>query len=156
MELLTFSTLANTFHYTINIEAKQKGKSRFVNKPMGRTSEKKSPANSDKFKNPSQLTLPNPNHQKKNFQNDKRDRNKNDPTKKFCDYHSSAWHDTSKYKARKTFLEKLSRSDLSDRTLVESNPNASTLLASTLTTLAASTIVNEEEREHIFHTGIWV
>ena len=54
MEFLTASTLADAFHYAITFEAKNKGKSCFTNKPIGRTSEKKSPVNSNKFKNPSQ------------------------------------------------------------------------------------------------------
>ena len=66
------------------------------------------------------------------------------------------WHDTSKYKAQKNFLEKLSTSNLSDKTLVESNPEASTLLTSTSKTPTTSTIVDEEERECMFHTHIWV
>ena len=53
MEFLTVSMLVDAFHYTNKLEAKQKGKIGFMNKPTGRTSEKKSPANSDKFKNPS-------------------------------------------------------------------------------------------------------
>ena len=57
----------DAFHYSINLEAKQKVKSHFVNKPIGQTSDKKSLADSDKFKNPSQLTLPKLDHQKKNF-----------------------------------------------------------------------------------------
>ena len=67
MEFLTVSTLANAFHYASKIEAKQKGKSHFVNKPTGRTSDKKSLSNSNKFKNPSQLTLPKLDHQNNNF-----------------------------------------------------------------------------------------
>ena len=101
-------------------------------------------------------TPPNPDHQKKNFQRDKRDHRQQDPTRKWCNYHSSAWQDTSECKARKTFLEKLSTSDLFDRTLVESDPDASALLASTSTTPTASTIVDEEEQERLFHTWIWV
>ena len=148
--------LTDAFHYAIKLEVKQKGKSCFTNKPTGRTSDKKSPADSENLKNPSQSTLPNRNHQKKNFQKDKRDRNKQNPTRKLCDYHSSSWHDMPKWKARKTFLAKLSTFDLSDRTLVESDPDASTLLASTSTTLTSSTIVDEEEQERLFHTRIWV
>ena len=53
VEFLTISTLADEFHYTNKIEAKQKGKTHFANKPTGWTSNKKSPADSDKFKNPS-------------------------------------------------------------------------------------------------------
>ena len=116
-----------------------------MNKPTGQTSDKKSSPDFDKFKNPSQLTLPTPYHQKKNFQKDKRDHIKQTPIWKWCDYHSLAWHDTSECKAQKTFLEKLSTSDLSDRTLVEFDLDASTLLASTLTTPIALTIINEEE-----------
>ena len=56
MEFLTISTLADAFHYTSKLEAKKKGKARFTNKPSGRTSDKKSPADSDKFKNPSHPT----------------------------------------------------------------------------------------------------
>ena len=51
MEFLTISTLMDAFHYASKLEAKQKGKSCFMNKPTGQTSDKKSPANSDKFKN---------------------------------------------------------------------------------------------------------
>ena len=54
MEFLTVRTLADAFHYANNIEAKQKGKIHFANKPTGQTFDKKSPANSDKFENPSQ------------------------------------------------------------------------------------------------------
>ena len=54
----------------------------------------------------------------------------------------------------KYFFAKLSTSDLSNKTLVESNPKASTLLTST--TPLALTIVDEEEWEHLFHTQIWV
>ena len=106
MEFLTVSMLGDAFHYAINLEAKHRVKSRFTNKPTGRTSDKKSPPDSNKFKNPSQLTLPKLYHQKKNFQKDKRDRNKQSPTRNWCDYHSSTWHDTLECKAWKTFLEK--------------------------------------------------
>ena len=51
MEFLTVSTLVDAFHYTNKIEAKQKGNIHFTKKPTGQTSDKKSPANSDKFKN---------------------------------------------------------------------------------------------------------
>ena len=84
---------------------------------------------------------------KKNFQKDKRDHSIQSHTRKWCDYHSSTWHDTSKCKDRKTFLEKLSTSDLTDRTLVESDLDAPSLLDSTSTTLTASTIVDEEEQD---------
>ena len=67
MEVLTVSMLVDVFHYASKLEAKHKGKTRFVNKPTGRTFNKKSPADSDKFKNPSQLTPPSPDHQKKKF-----------------------------------------------------------------------------------------
>ena len=73
MKFLIVSTLADAFHYANKLEAKQKGKIRFANKPTSRTSDKKSPADSNKFKNPSLQTPPNPEHQKKNFQKDKRD-----------------------------------------------------------------------------------
>ena len=95
MDFLTVSTLVDAFHYTNKLEAKHKGKSCFANKAIGRTSHKKSPVDFDNFKNPSQPTLPNPYHPKKNFQKYKRDRSKQDPTRKWCDYHSSSWHDTS-------------------------------------------------------------
>ena len=127
MEFLIVGMLLDSFHYAINIEAKKKGKICFVNKPTGWTSDKKSPSKSDKFKDPSQSTLPKPDHPKKNFQKDKRDHNKQSPTGKWCDYHSSSWHDMLECKAWKTFLEKLSTSDLSDKTLVEFDPYASNL-----------------------------
>ena len=41
-------------------------------------------------------------------------------------------------------------------TLVESDPDASTLLDSTSTTPTSLTIVDEEEQECLFHTLIWV
>ena len=53
-------------------------------------------------------------------------------------------------------MEKLSTTDLFDKILVESNLDASTLLASTSTTLKTFTIIDEEEQEHLFHTHIWV
>ena len=76
MEFLSVSMLEDAFHYANKIETKQKGNICFTNKPISQTFDKKSPADSDKFKNPSQLTPPKPNHQKKNFQKYKRDRNK--------------------------------------------------------------------------------
>ena len=76
MEFLTVSTLADAFHYTRKLEAKQKIKECFANKPTGQTSNKKSLVDFDKFKNPSQLTPPKPKHQKNNFQKDKRDHRK--------------------------------------------------------------------------------
>ena len=76
MEFLTVNMVMDAFHYARKFEAKQKGKSHFTNKPTCRTTNKKSLADSDKFKNPSQSTLPNPDHQKKNFQKDMSYRNK--------------------------------------------------------------------------------
>ena len=98
MEFLTISMLADAFHYASKLEAKQKGKIRFVNKPTGRTSDKKSQAESDKFNNLSQSTLLNPNHQKNNFHKDNRYHSKQAPTGKGCYYHSSTWHDMSECK----------------------------------------------------------
>ena len=89
MEFLTFIPLAYEVHYASNIEAKQKGKTCFMNKPTGQTSEKKLPSESDNFKNPSQLTPSNPDHYKKKFQKDKRYHNKQIPTRKWCDCHIS-------------------------------------------------------------------
>ena len=155
MEFLTISTLADAFHYTSKLEAKHKGKSRFMTKPTGRTSDKKSPIDSDKSRYPSQWTSPKQDHGKKHSQKDKRDHSKQPSIGKWYDYHNSSWHDTSECNARKTFLEKLSTFDLSDKTLVESNPEASTLLTLTSTTPKASTIVNKEEQEHSFHTQAW-
>ena len=45
---------------------------------------------------------------------------------------------------------------LSNKNLLESDPDAATLLASTSATLIASTFIDEEERERLFHTKIWV
>ena len=145
MEFLTVSMLAHSFHYANKLEAKQKGKARFTKNPTGRKPDKKSPAESDKFKNPSQLTPPNIDQHKNKFQKDKKDCNKQDPTGKWCDYHNSAWNDTLECKARKTFLENFSTFDSSDKTLVESNPDASALLDLTLTTPTSLTIANEKE-----------
>ena len=47
MDFLIVSMLADAFHYANKLEAKQKGKECFANKPTGRTSEKKSPADLD-------------------------------------------------------------------------------------------------------------
>ena len=91
---MTSSTLADAFHYANKLESKQEGKICFTNKPTGRTFDKKSPANTDKYKNPSQQTLPKYEHPKNNFQKDKRDRNKQNPTRKWGDYHNSSWNDT--------------------------------------------------------------
>ena len=41
MEFLTISTLENAFHYARKLEAKQKGKLHFTNKPTCQTSNKK-------------------------------------------------------------------------------------------------------------------
>ena len=76
MEFLTVCTLANAFHYANKIEVKQARNSHFMNKPTGRTSDKKSPTGFDKFMNPSQSTPPKPDHQKKNFHKEKRDHKK--------------------------------------------------------------------------------
>ena len=45
---------------------------------------------------------------------------------------------------------------MSEKTLVESDLEASTFLTLTSTTMIASTIINEEERERLIHTHIWV
>ena len=65
MEFMTVITLVDAFHYTIKLESKQKGKTRSANKPIGRTSDKKSLVDSNKLKNPSQPTPPKPDHQQK-------------------------------------------------------------------------------------------
>ena len=67
MEFLTVSMLADAFHYVVKLETKKKGKARFVNKPTGRTSDKKSLVNSEKSKNHSQSTPPKLDHQEKKF-----------------------------------------------------------------------------------------
>ena len=67
IEFLTISTFVDAFHYTIKLEAKQKSKARFMNKPIGQTYDKKSLTDFDKFKNPSQSTTPKTGHQKKKF-----------------------------------------------------------------------------------------
>ena len=67
MEFMPVSTLADALHYAIKLEPKLKGKIVFAKNPTSQTSDKKSPADSDKFKNPSQSTPPNPDHQKNNF-----------------------------------------------------------------------------------------
>ena len=54
MEFLTVSMVVDAFHYANKIEAKQEGKIRFTNKPIGQTSDKKSPVDLKKFKYPSQ------------------------------------------------------------------------------------------------------
>lgn len=65
-------------------------------------------------------------------QRDKRECSKQPPAEKWCDYHHSSWHDASECKARKTFLAKLSTSNLTDKAVVESDSESSTLLASTV------------------------
>ena len=52
IEFLSVSTLVDAFHYANNIEAKQKGKACFTNKPIGQTSDKKSLIDSNNFKHP--------------------------------------------------------------------------------------------------------
>ena len=94
MDFLTVNTLVDAFHYANKLEAKQKRKICFVKKPTSRTSNKKSPADSDNSKDPSQLTPLKANNQNKNFQKDRRDHNKHVPTDKWCDYHNSTRHDT--------------------------------------------------------------
>ena len=81
--------------------------------------------------------------EKKIPKKDERECSKQPPIKNRYDYHNSSWHDTSKCKARKTFLEKLSTTDLSNKTLVEYDLEALTLLTSTLTTPIALTIVDK-------------
>ena len=112
MEFLTVNMLVDAFHYASKLEAKHKEKTCFTNKPTCQKSHKNSSSDSEKSKNPSQPTSPKLGHQKKNFQKDKRDRNKKTPTKKWCDYQSSAWHDMSECKARMKFLKILLTSDL--------------------------------------------
>ena len=46
MEFLTVSMIVDSFHYASKLEAKHKGKTNFTNKPIGQTSDKKSPADS--------------------------------------------------------------------------------------------------------------
>ena len=87
---MTVSILADAFHYVSKLEAKHKGKAHFTNKTTSQTSDKKSPADSNKLKNPSQMTPLNPDHQKKNFQKYKRDHSIKAITGKRCDYHRSA------------------------------------------------------------------
>ena len=64
MKFMTVSALVNAFHYASKIESKHKGKSCFVTKPLGRTSDKKSLADSNKSRHPSQPTLPKQDHGK--------------------------------------------------------------------------------------------
>ena len=97
--------------------------------PTSRTSHKKSSVKPNKSRHPSQFTSPK--SHKKHFIKYKREHINYPPTKKWCDYHNSSWHDMSEWKAWKKFLAKLSTFDLSNRTLVDSDLDASTLLAST-------------------------
>ena len=76
MEFLTVGTLVDAFHCANKIEAKNKGKICLVNKPTCQTSDNKSPADCNKFKNPSHPTPPKCDHQKKNFHKDKKDHSK--------------------------------------------------------------------------------
>ena len=107
MEFLIDSTLVDRFHYTNNIKAKQEGKPCFTIKTTGQTFDKKEPAEYEKSRQPSQPTPPNPDHGKKHSQKEKREHRKEPPTRKWCDYHNSSWHDTPECKAQKTCLEKL-------------------------------------------------
>ena len=109
-------------------------------------------ADIDKFNKPSQLTPPKTDHEKKNFQKDKRDHNKQDPTEKWCDYHNSTWHDTSEFKSRKTFLAKLLTFDLFERTLVEFDQDATTPLDSTSTNpIALPSLMRRNDRTYSIH-----
>ena len=58
MEFLTVRMLVDAFNYANKLEAKHKGKAHIANKPTSQKYDKKSPIESDKFKNPSQLTPP--------------------------------------------------------------------------------------------------
>ena len=62
MDFLTVGTLVDAFHYVVKLATKQKGKTRFMNKPTGRTFDKKSSTNSEKFKNPSPQNPPKLDH----------------------------------------------------------------------------------------------
>ena len=75
MDFLTIRMLLESFDYENNIEAIKKGKIRITNKPTCPTSDKKFSVDSDKFDNASPQNPPKPDHQKKNFHKDKRDRN---------------------------------------------------------------------------------
>ena len=154
MEFMAVSMLADAFHYASKLEAKQKGKACFATKPIGQTSNKKPPTDSDKSRQPSQMNMPKHNHGNMNFYKYKRDHSKQPPTGKCCDYHNSSWHDTFECKYRKIFLAKLSISDFFDKNLVELEPKSSNLLTSTLIALTASIIVDEEEQESMFHRQI--
>ena len=93
MEFLTVKALADAFHYTMKLEAKQKGKACFTDKQTGRKSDKKSLVDCEQSKNPSQPTLPNIDYHKNKFQKDKKDRNKKYLTRIWRDYHNSTWYD---------------------------------------------------------------
>ena len=53
MEFLTVSILMDAFHYYSKIESKQKGKSHFATKPIGRTFNNKLSSDSNKSRHPS-------------------------------------------------------------------------------------------------------
>ena len=76
MEFLTVSTLADAFHYVSKLEAKQKGKAHFMNKPTCLTFDKKSSIDSDKSKKSSQSTSPKPDYHNNKFQKEKKDHSK--------------------------------------------------------------------------------
>ena len=48
MDFMTVSMIVYAFHYANKIESKQKGKAHLVNKPIGRTSNRKSSVDSNK------------------------------------------------------------------------------------------------------------
>ena len=129
MEFLTVSMLAYEFHYANKLKSKKRGKPCFVTNPTSRRFNKNSLADFDKSRNPSQPNLPNPDYHKKHSQKEKREHRKQSPTEKWRDYHNSSWHDMSECKSQKTFFEKLSTYDLSDKSMVESDLDTSTLLA---------------------------
>ena len=94
MNFLTISTLANAFHHASKFESKQKGKPHFTTKPIGQTSNKKLPADSNKSRKPSQMTPPNPYYHNNHYKKYKGEHSKQPPIEKWCYYINSSWQDT--------------------------------------------------------------
>ena len=95
IEFITIGTLINASYYTIKIDMKLKEKGCFLTKPTSQPFDKiyESTTNFDKSKWSSQNISQNSYQGKKPLKKDKGKNSKQPTTQKWCDYHSSSWHD---------------------------------------------------------------
>ena len=95
-----------------------------------------------------QTTSQNQYHGKNPFKKDKGKTQQTTPTGKWCDYHSSTWHDAYECKNWNTIFIQMSTSELgsTNKSIVEIDIKPLTLLESTSITFMKSTIIDGEER----------